>query len=321
MRNEPNRQRIHQALVEATSGLRENPFLYERVKAHVMEGEPVVKKKVSLSLIFVLALTAITLTGLAAGLVFGQEWYQSYRDGLAAADPEKYTAILEHLTAPVAQEDTEHSLVNVTVQDVAWVPEKKVLTVTMHAVLKDPAHYEMYPMWDLDADGAYVGGDMPEVADEDGEDRAEHWLWRHDGENGEDVRHGRPAEMMDDPTKTLLLIEADDVLLDGMMTMNSMDAIRLSDGSCVFYYECSLDWLDESYDAQMAAKAQEHPEWKENYDQRVQQAQSNRAALADGNGLTYMTPYRVVAFTESTTDEELYLGGEQGTVTFTVTTQ
>lgn len=321
MRNESERQRIRQALEEATSGLKKNPFLYERVRAHTMEGVPAVKKKLSLSLVFALALAAVTLTGLAAGLVFGQEWYQRYRDGLAAADPGKYSAILEKLTTPVSQEATEHSLVHVTVQDASWVPEREVLAFTMRAVLKDPAHDELYPLWDLDPDGAYVGGDLPQATDGDSEDRADHWLWRHDGESGEVTRYGRPADVMDDPAKTLLLIEADQVLLNGAAATNSMDAIRLSDGSCMFYYECSLDWLDEAYDAQIAVRAQEHPERQAYYDQLVQQAQANRAALTSGSGLTCTVPYRVVALTGSTTDEELYLGGEPGSVTFTVTAQ
>ena len=91
------------------------------------------KKKISWSLVLALALTVITLTALAAGLLFGQEWYQAYRDGLVNADPEKYAAITSHLASPAAQAATEHSPVNMTVQDVAWVPEKK-----MHWMLTAP---------------------------------------------------------------------------------------------------------------------------------------------------------------------------------------
>ena len=291
MRNEPERQAIHHALEEATSGLRENPFLYERVKARITEGEPVVKKKISLGLILALALMAITLTGLAAGLIFGQEWHLTIRNGLMDADPEKYTAVKEHLVAPYEQTDTENSLVCMTVQDVALVADKNVVTVSVHATLKDPAQYELYPMWDLDADGAYVGGDMPEIPDEDGENRAVHWLWRHDADSSDGVRFGLPADMMDDSNKTLLLIDMIDTdsKRKEMKLWNSCDALRLSDSSCLFFLEYTLD-----------------------------QANVSAGSVDEMHALTYQVPYRVVAFTDTTPDEELYLGGETGMVTFAV---
>lgn len=295
MRNETEYQQIHQALEEATSGLRENPFLYERVKTRIKEGETVVKKKISLGLILVLALTAITLTAFAASLLFGQEWYLSSRNGLVDAAPEKYAAIKSHLTAPVEQSNTEHSLVNMTVQDVAWVPEQKVMTASVRATLKDAEKYELFPLRDLDADGSYVGGEKPEVPDEDSEDRAVHWLWRHDADSNAAPRHGFPADMMDDPDKTLLLIEADGIHFRDSAMLYSSDEMRLSDGSCLFYYEFSLDRFDRSAD----------------------KSGQDEAVLA----VTYTMPYRVVAYKDSISDEELYLGGETGTFSFTVITK
>lgn len=318
MRNELTHEKLHQALEAATSGLQENPFLYERVKARITEGEPAMKKKISWSLVLALALTVITLTALAAGLLFGQEWYQAYRDGLVNADPEKYAAITSHLTSPAAQTATEHSLVSMTVQDVAWVPEKKVLTVSVRATLKEPAQYELYPMDALDADGAYVGSDMPS---EGSEERTEHWLWKSSADSNETVRHGPPAVIMDAPAKTLLLIDADALSGDDAMTLKSRDAVRLSDGSCLFYYEYSLDWLDEQSNAKAAAKEQLSPDMQTFYDQQLRQAEASRAVLLKGKGLTYTVSYRVIPFTESITDEELYLGGEKGSVTFTVVPQ
>ena len=93
----------------------------------------------------------------------------------------------------------------VTVQDAAWVPQEKLLTVSLRAVEADPRTQELHPMWNLDPDGSYVGDDAEALA-EDEEARSEHWLLTEKG-------FGPVREMMNDGSKELLLFEADRVLL------------------------------------------------------------------------------------------------------------
>lgn len=295
MSNKKEYEQIHQALVDATSGISENPFLYERIMVRLTKGEPVVKKKISFGIVLIIILAAITVIGLATGVLFGQEWYMKTRNGLETAAPEKYAAIKSHLTVPVDQSNTENNLVDMTVQDVAWVPEQKVMTVSVRATLKNADHYELYPFSNLDTDGSYVGSAAITVQEEEGEDRAEHWLWRNDADSDTEPRHGLPSEMMDDPDKALLLIESGGILLRDPAMLNTLDEMRLSDGSCLFYYEFNLD----RFDTYTGGNKQ---------DEEI---------LA----ITYMMPYRIVAFNESITDDELYMGGENGTFTFTVTTK
>lgn len=92
-----------------------------------------------------------------------------------------------------------------------------------------------------------------------------------------------------------MLIESGGILLRDPAMLNTLDEMRLSDGSCLFYYEFNLDWFDTDTGGN----------------------KQDEEILA----ITYMMPYRIVAFNESITDDELYMGGENGTFTFTVTTK
>lgn len=55
----------------------------------------------------------------------------------------------------------------VTVQDAAWVPQEKLLTVSLRAVEADPQTQELHPMWNLDPDGSYVGDDAEALAEDE----------------------------------------------------------------------------------------------------------------------------------------------------------
>lgn len=84
-------------------------------------------------------------------------------------------------------------------------PEKRALTLSIAAVPKEPDQVELHPMWNLDADGSYVGDSLEDYED-DGEARAEHWLWTAKG-------CGPVTEFMENPSKKLMLFEADEVYI------------------------------------------------------------------------------------------------------------
>ncbi len=73
MREQLDRKAFHTAVDTALSGLQENPFLYQRVKAQA-EGKEnvVVKKKLSVALVIAIVLMLLTATALAAGIIFAK---------------------------------------------------------------------------------------------------------------------------------------------------------------------------------------------------------------------------------------------------------
>jgi hypothetical protein len=72
MRNELNRKEFHEAIDTTLSGLQGNPFLTQRIMNQERTGEPVVKRKISIVAVLVAALMLITVTALAAGIIFAK---------------------------------------------------------------------------------------------------------------------------------------------------------------------------------------------------------------------------------------------------------
>ena len=68
-----DRKAFHTAIDTTLSGLRENPFLYQRVMAQAEGKEKnAVKKKLSVTLVIAIVLMLLTATALAAGIIFAK---------------------------------------------------------------------------------------------------------------------------------------------------------------------------------------------------------------------------------------------------------
>lgn len=102
------------------------------------EDKPV--KKLTLRTVLVAALLVLLLCGIAYAVITqGQEWYYNNRfTAYQEHEPDKHEAIMSHLKVDPPQEGWDDEAVSVTVQDVAWVPEKRALTLSIAAVPKEP---------------------------------------------------------------------------------------------------------------------------------------------------------------------------------------
>ena len=295
------------------------------------KGEIIVKKKISRGLVIALALMAITAVAIATSITYNQEWWWQNRiAGGKEEYPEQYQAIMANLIENPEQAQSEDSLVAITIQDVSWAPEADALTISFKAVPKDPAHYELHGLWDLDPDGSYIGeGGSTTVTEAGDEDRAMHWLWRHDVDlewpesdwYGNIPGYGPVMDMMDDNSKHLLLIDYahEAELITGSPIMHgSMDEFRISTGEVIFVIECDLDWLHEEYDQKMMDQAKEYPERREYFEEQIALAKKGRSQVQSGEGIRCAFKYSVVEYTEGMDDLALYTGGTHGTVEFVV---
>ena len=228
---------------------------------------------------------------------------------------------MENRVEEPAQQQADDGLVDVTVQDVSWAPEAGELIITFRAAPKDPQHYELHSKWALDTDGSYMGKDYepPEDADEDAEERNYHMLWRDNRETDE-MTHGPVAEMMDDNSKTLLLIDAEGVSLKDGTSLEgsaSLDELRTPDGDVVYMMYYHPDWLNASYDEEMRKFVEEYPNMKDYAEQQIITAQAGRETLGS-EGMNCVLRYRVMEYTED--DADLYTGGTAGQVEFAICT-
>ncbi len=159
----------------------------------------------------------------------------------------------------------------------------------------------------------------PEDADEDAEERNYHMLWRDNRETDE-VTHGPVAEMMDDNSKTLLLIDAEGVSLKDGTSLEgsaSLDELRTPDGDVVYMMYYHPDWLNASYDEEMRKFVEEYPNMKDYAEQQIITAQAGRETLGS-EGMNCILRYRVMEYTED--DADLYTGGTAGQVEFAICT-
>lgn len=206
----------------------------------------------------VLAVVLMLLVGGAACAAVSQvmSWYYSNRDTyLRDLYPERYEAMMNHVLTDIPQTQSSDSLVNVQVPEAVLLPEEQLLVLAVTATPRDSHTVELHPLWNLDADGSYVGSDFDAAAAQDSEDRAEHWLWTDKG-------YGPVRQMMTDPDKSLLLIEAGEIHLGATEDHDSrlylsMDALDIGDGAVLFMLEWDLD--DETINAYRVADGWEIP--------------------------------------------------------------
>ena len=153
---------------------------------------------------------------------------------------------------------------------------------------------------------------------EDGEDRAMHWLWRVDPMFEQPTRIGPPIEMMDDSSKHLLLIEDKSLNVSdgGLELTGSRDMFRTPEGEVIFQADVSLDWLNEEFDRNLREWA-EKQDAKEYAEKRIAAAQKAREAVKSGK-LACVLNINTVEYTEGMDDDQLYMGGENGQLHFTV---
>ncbi len=238
------------------------------------------KKKISAGLVFALVLILATVAAIATGIVSElSKWYSN-------GDPELYNTMMEHRVENPEQQQSEDDLVNVSIEEVSWAPEKDTLFVCFRTTVKDPEHFELHGFWDLDTDGSYFApGETIPIGDLE-EAHTEHYLWRDSRKEDEEVRHGPVREMMDDSSKHILLIEYDDIATP-IPGADSMDAFRTEDGSVLNEMEFHPGYL-----------------YIEN-DKKIQE-----------EGIPCTINYRIVEYTEGMDDRELYTGGTRGEVSF-----
>lgn len=265
------------------------------------------------------ALLLALLCGIAYAVIMqGQEWYYNNRfTAYQKYEPQKHQAILEHLQMNPEQTHREDPVVNVVIQDVSWIPEERLMTISLAARPQNDAAIELHPMGDLDADGSYVGPENLEKYAEDEEARAEHWLWTENG-------FGPIREVMRDPSKELYLFEADFIRIgpdgSGICAMNggSSDSFIGEDGAVITVLECELRWMDPAYDEQVLAMAWMSEEQKEIEIARNRDMRASFEQNLDKEGLlTLSIPYTVTKYVEDD-DNALYTGGAKQWVTLRI---
>ena len=322
---------IRAAIDDCTQGINEAPSLQYRIARKARGEEPVVKK-VSTTVVIVLVLLALAVTAVAAGIIYNQNWYYNNRgSSMRDNQPEVYEAVMANMTENPEQNQSVNELVNVTIEEVSWAPEAEKLTVSWKVFPKDPEKFEVHGMLALDEDGCYMGDEGSADVTEDGEDRAMHWLWRVREVNDDDedeegsmygILYGPPAQMMDDGSKRLLLVDRKGIsMFDGALdAFGSWDVFRTPDGNLMFIEEIKLDWLSEDFDAKKEEYAEEYPDMADYAEKLTAGAKAAREKLKDGSFPCTLT-YSVVEYVEGMDDETLYSGGEEGTVEFVVETK
>lgn len=286
---------------------------------HLEEEKQVKRIALRTVLIFALLVTLLCSTAYAV-ITQGLEWYYTNRfTAYQQYEPEKHEAIISHLQMDPPQSVTDPD-VRITAQEAAWVPEEEVLIVSIAAVPADPVRYELHPMWNLDADGAYVGENGSTDPEGDGEDRPVHWLWTNAGFG--------PVDEMISPGKELLLLDVNSICLDGLEIIgdgSSMDAYVQEDGTVHFVLESQLDFLDPAHDADLEAYIElckeKYPESVPYAEQQLANAQRQRQLVSgDNDGVIDLTiPYAVTLYSED--DAQLYAGGRQGEISFQIQIQ
>ena len=327
-------ERVQKAVNNSLSYVQEDPWLTQRVLAQA-KGEEPVKKKLSASAILVIVLLCLAITAIAAGIIYNQDWWWNNRNSLEKSNkPELYEAVMANMVENPEQTQCEDNQVQVTIQDVSWAPEADIMTISFRATPKSPEHNELHSMWALDTDGSYIGEGGSITVTDDSEDRAIHWLWRTDIEldgprgYGHIPGYGPVPDMMDDSSKQLLLLDyaGTNIIINSTEIENavdmfplesSMDMFRTTTGDVYFVGKFDLSWLKEEYDQEMQKRAEEAPDMKDYYNQRIAIAQAARERIGE-EGITCVLTYRVVEYTEGMNDMDLYTNGGGRSVQFII---
>lgn len=286
-----------------------------RQTLHTLEEESPVKKPVSH--ILLVAIITVLLVGAACALVitYGQDWYYNNRfTAYQENEPEKHQAIVDSLTTDIPQQSNAHPWITTTVQDVAWIPQQEMATLSIASRAVDANQDELHSTFNMDVDGSYTTEPDPD----DEESRTVHYLWTEKG-------FGLPETGMDDSGHRLLLLTDNaDIYIgeqgDAVLPLRSFDTFRSEDGTVVSVFEFDLSMLDaaaikaryadQTYDSDYGISEEE---WQQQIQEDMQyllnNAEKTNAAMAantDENGmLTLRYEYEVTPFANDTfmTDE------------------
>ena len=269
-------------------------------------------KRVAFCTVVLVTLITLLLCTTAIALVSqGLEWYYNNRfTAYQENEPEKYDAIMGHLQTEPPQTTPDDPDIQIAVTEASWAQEQNVLVISLLATARYPEQAELHPMWNLDADGAYVGDSAPAEVTEDSEDRSEYWLWTPEGFG--------PVDEMVAPGKQLLLLDCGTPSLDGLsldLVGASMDAYINEDGAVHTVLEVSLDFLQDDYIERQRQLLEENPEFTFLL-QNIETAQELQQRLKGASSVTCTIPYTVTHYTED--DTLLYTGGRTGEIRFTL---
>lgn len=273
-------------------------------------------KRTGFRIIMVFAIIAVLSCTTACALVSrGLEWYYNNRfTAYQEHEPDKYHAIISHLQTEVPQSAAQDPDIRISVDEVSWVPEDHILVVSVTAAAANPEACELHPMWNLDADGSYVGKEHLGEYAEDEEARGEHWLWTGHG-------YGPVAEMVA-PGKQLLLLEAEEIRLEALRLlgdMSSTDAYVTEDGAVHVVIELRLaQFFDPTFPDTVAQRIKETPEYAANWQQLLSDWEHFQQLLRvhEDGVVTLTMPYTVTTYSED--DVALYTGGRKGEIQFDV---
>ena len=278
----------------------------------VQKEDTQVKKTAFPALLAFVLLAVLGMATACAVIRYGLDWYYSTRfTAYQEHEPQKHAAIMEHLQSDLPQTAAGDELVHIQITEASLVQEERVMVAVLTASPKDPETYELHPMWNLDADGAYVGEGGAENPENDGEDRAVHWLWTSDGFG--------PAEQMIAEGKQLLLIDTGDIRLGGHQVLgdgSSMDAFVAEDGTVHTVLEVHLDMLADDYEETMRKQMADNPEYAAYLEKRLEgDLEIRRIIEEDADGtVTFTIPFTTTLYTDD--DQQLYHGGQSGNITF-----
>lgn len=286
-----------------------------------LEEEPEMKR-FTLRTVLITALMIALLGGIACAVISqGMEWYYSNRfTAYQQYEPEKHEAIMSHIQTVHTQDSLSDPLVNVDVREASWVPEHQMLIISLAAAPKDTQQFELHPKWNLDADGSYVGKENLAAYADDPEARDEHWLVTAKG-------FGPVKEVMDDPSKQLLLFDANQVYLGNaeeelemMGDSSSVDCYVNEAGEVITVIEARLDWLTSDYDQQQLERSKDMPQFSDMIQERIQKAELMRERVTLQNGtLQVSLPYTVTTYSDD--DQQMHDSQYQNNVTFEIDIQ
>jgi hypothetical protein len=189
-----------------------------------LEEKPKMKKFSLRTALIAALVTALLLgTAYAVATTYGLQFWNVER--IYMPDQEAAKKMIDAEQTAIQGECT-NKLVNVTVGQAAWLSEDR-FQVTLTAELRDKSRYELHPLQSLDTDGACISTSEPLPSSENGEpveERYESFLWTDKG-------FGLPRDMMDDPTKQLVLFSEGAPYSDGTVTIGTADGTALSDYS------------------------------------------------------------------------------------------
>jgi len=276
-------------------------------------------KRFTLRTALVTALLVALLGTMAYAVINrGLEWYYSNRfTAYQEHEPGKHDAILQNLQVVSVQDAAEDPLVRVEVREASWVPERRMLVISLAASAKEESQAEVHPEWNLDADGSYVGAENMSAYADDPEARAEHWLWTEKG-------FGPVKEAMSDPGKQLVLFEASQIYLGTMENgiemmgdMSSMDSYVSEEGETITIIEAQLDWMRPEFDQEQLDWSEKEPGFAKMIHERITKAQKLRERVAQNNGVLQLTiPYTVTPYSED--DQQMFDGRYTKHVTFEI---